>query len=207
MRFALRIAVIAALLSGSATCMADTATGTLVVQVERLQSDVPLTKELMQQIKTGGIAWGVNGTSLVVTVVDPRYLDFDYGFTTRYGYRHALQLPIGTYQLTVVAREPRRSYSEERLLDRATYLNKDVAVVRIEAGRNTTLELEPVILDEDALNPTPFIPTVFAAVSAPADADAATAKAMTPKRLPISLRDSNSVAWPDYHGPLKFIPR
>lgn len=205
MRFALRVAVFAALLSGSVTCMADTPTGTLVVQVERLQSDVPLNKELKQQIKTGGIAWGVNGTTLVVTVIDPRYLEFDYGFTTRFGYRHALQLPVGTYQLTAVGREPRRSYSEERLLDRATYLNKDVAVVKIEAGRTTTLEVEPVILDEDSLNPTPFIPTVFAAVSAPADADATAGK--TPKRLPISLRDSNSVAWPDYHGPLKFIPR
>jgi hypothetical protein len=207
MRFALRTAVLVALLSGSGTCMADTPTGTLVMQVERLQSDVVLSKELKQQIKTGGIAWGVNGKTLVVTVVDPRYLEFDYGFTTRFGYKHALQLPVGTYQLTVVSREPRRSYSEERLLDRATYLNEDVAVVKIEPGRTTTLEVEPVILDEDSLNPTPFIPTVFAAVAAPADTDAGAEKSAAPKRLPISLRDGKSVAWPDYHGPLKFIPR
>lgn len=207
MRFASRVAVLAALLAASVTCLADTPTGTLVVEVERLQSDVPLNKELAQQIKTGGVDWGVNGNTLVVTVVDPRYLDFDYGFTTRYGYRHALQLPAGTYHLTAVGREPRQSYSEERLLDRATYFNVDVAVVKIEAGRTTTLQVEPVILDEHALNPTPFIPTVFAAVSAPVDGAADAPQGAREKRLPISLRDSKSVAWPDYHGPLKFIPR
>jgi hypothetical protein len=80
-------------------------------------------------------------------------------------------------------------------------------VIRIEAGKTTTMEIEPVILDSDSLNPTPFIPTVFAAVSAPADAEAGAIKGVASKRLPISLRDSRSVAWPDYHGPLKFIPR
>ncbi len=104
MRFALRTLLAAALLSGSFACLAQTATGTLVMEVDKLQSEVPLSKELQELIRTGGVDWGIKGNELVLTVVDTRYLDFDYGFTTRYGYRHALQLPVGTYRITAVRR-------------------------------------------------------------------------------------------------------
>lgn len=204
MRFALRTLLAAALLSGSFACLAQAATGTLVMEVDKLQSEVPLSKDLQELIRTGGVDWGIKGNELVLTVVDTRYLDFDYGFTTRYGYRHALQLPVGTYRITAVSREPRRSYSEQRLLDRATFVNRNVASFTIEAGKTVTLQVGPVILDEDALNPAVFIPTLFASVSS-ADGDAPGGAA--PRRKAVTLRDNSSTAWPDYRGPIKFIPR
>jgi hypothetical protein len=204
MRFALRTLLAAALLSGSFACLAQTATGTLVMEVDKLQSEVPLSKELQELIRTGGMDWGIKGNELVLTVVDTRYLDFDYGFTTRYGYRHALQLPVGTYRITAVSREPRRSYSEQRLLDRATFVNRNVASFTIEAGKTVTVQVGPVIMDEDALNPAVFIPTLFASVSS-ADGDAPGGAA--PRRKAVTLRDNSSTAWPDYRGPIKFIPR
>lgn len=204
MRFALRTLLAAALLTGSFACLAQTATGTLVMEVDKLQSEVPLSKELQELIRTGGVDWGIKGNELVLTVVDTRYLDFDYGFTTRYGYRHALQLPVGTYRITAVSREPRRSYSEQRLLDRATFVNRNVASFTIEAGKTVTVRVGPVIMDEDALNPAVFIPTLFASVSS-ADGDAPGGAA--PRRKAVTLRDNTSTAWPDYRGPIKFIPR
>jgi hypothetical protein len=204
MRFALRTLLAAALLSGSFACLAQTATGTLVMEVDKLQSEVPLSKDLQELIRTGGVDWGIKGNELVLTVVDTRYLDFDYGFTTRYGYRHALQLPVGTYRITAVSREPRRSYSEQRLLDRATFVNRNVASFTIEAGKTVTVRVGPVIMDEDALNPAVFIPTLFASVSS-ADGDAPGGAA--PRRKAVTLRDNSSTAWPDYRGPIKFIPR
>lgn len=204
MRFALRTLLAAALLSGSFACLAQAATGTLVMEVDKLQSEVPLSKELQELIRTGGVDWGIKGNELVLTVVDTRYLDFDYGFTTRYGYRHALQLPVGTYRITAVSREPRRSYSEQRLLDRATFVNRNVASFTIEAGKTVTVRVGPVIMDEDALNPAVFIPTLFASVSS-ADGDAQGGAA--PRRKAVTLRDNSSTAWPDYRGPIKFIPR
>lgn len=204
MRFALRTLLAAALLSDSFACLAQSATGTLVMEVDKLQSEVPLSKELQELIRTGGVDWGIKGNELVLTVVDTRYLDFDYGFTTRYGYRHALQLPVGTYRITAVSREPRRSYSEQRLLDRATFVNRNVASFTVEAGKTTTLQVAPVIMDEDALNPAVFIPTLFAGVSAPS-ADAV--DGTIPKRKAVTLRDNTSTAWPDYRGPVKFVPR
>lgn len=204
MRFALRTLLAAALLSGSFACLAQAASGTLVMEVDKLQSEVPLSKDLQELIRTGGVDWGIKGNELVLTVVDTRYLDFDYGFTTRYGYRHALQLPVGTYRITAVSREPRRSYSEQRLLDRATFVNRNVASFTIEAGKTVTLQVGPVILDEDALNPAVFIPTLFAGVSS-ADGDAPGGAA--PRRKAVTLRDNTSTAWPDYRGPIKFIPR
>ncbi|MFI8719449.1 hypothetical protein ACIGHF_16405 [Stenotrophomonas sp. NPDC077464] len=204
MRNALRILLAAGLLSGSFACLAETATGTLVMEVEKLQSDVPLGKELQELIRTGGVDWGIKGNELVLTVVDPRYLEFDYGFTTRYGYRHALQLPVGTYRVTAVSREPRRSYSEQRLLERATFLNRNVASFTVEAGKTITVQVAPVILDEEALNPAVFIPTLFASVS---DAGGTVPGGAAPRPKAITLRDESSTAWPDYHGPLKFIPR
>lgn len=204
MRFALCTLLAAALLSGSFACLAQTATGTLVMEVDKLQSEVPLSKDLQELIRTGGVDWGIKGNELVLTVVDTRYLDFDYGFTTRYGYRHALQLPVGTYRITAVSREPRRSYSEQRLLDRATFVNRNVASFTIEAGKTVTVRVGPVIMDEDALNPAVFIPTLFASVSS-ADGDAPGGAA--PRRKAVTLRDNSSTAWPDYRGPIKFIPR
>lgn len=204
MRFALRTLLAAALLSGSFACLAETATGTLVMEVDKLQSEVPLSKDLQELIRTGGVDWGIKGNELVLTVVDTRYLDFDYGFTTRYGYRHALQLPVGTYRITAVSREPRRSYSEQRLLDRATFVNRNVASFTIEAGKTVTVQVGPVILDEDALNPAVFIPTLFAGVSS---ADGEAPGGAAPRRKAVTLRDNTSTAWPDYRGPIKFIPR
>ena len=204
MRFSLRTLLAAALLSGSFACLAQTATGTLVMEVDKLQSEVPLSKELQELIRTGGVDWGIKGNELVLTVVDTRYLDFDYGFTTRYGYRHALQLPVGTYRVTAVSREPRRSYSEQRLLERATFLNRNVASFTVEAGKTITVQVAPVIMDEEALNPAVFIPTLFANVS---DAGGTVGGGAAPRPKAITLRDESSTAWPDYHGPLKFIPR
>ncbi|HBZ48365.1 MAG TPA: hypothetical protein DEO93_14545 [Stenotrophomonas sp.] len=204
MRFALRTLLAAALLAGSFACLAQTATGTLVMEVDKLQSEVPLSKELQELIRTGGVDWGIKGNELVLTVVDTRYLDFDYGFTTRYGYRHALQLPVGTYRITAVSREPRRSYSEQRLLDRATFVNRNVASFTIEAGKTVTVRVGPVIMDEDALNPAVFIPTLFASVSS---ADGGAPGGAAPRRKAVTLRDNSSTAWPDYRGPIKFIPR
>jgi hypothetical protein len=204
MRFALRTLLTAALLSGSFACLAQTATGTLVMEVDKLQSEVPLSKELQELIRTGGVDWGIKGNELVLTVVDTRYLDFDYGFTTRYGYRHALQLPVGNYRITAVSREPRRSYSEQRLLDRATFVNRNVASFTIEAGKTVTVQVGPVIMDEDALNPAVFIPTLFASVSS---ADGGAPGGAAPRRKAVTLRDNSSTAWPDYRGPIKFIPR
>ncbi|AOA73331.1 hypothetical protein [Stenotrophomonas rhizophila] len=204
MRFALRTLLAAALLSGSFACLAQTATGTLVMEVDKLQSEVPLSKELQELIRTGGVDWGIKGNELVLTVVDTRYLDFDYGFTTRYGYRHALQLPVGNYRITAVSREPRRSYSEQRLLDRATFVNRNVASFTIEAGKTVTVQVGPVIMDEDALNPAVFIPTLFASVSS---ADGGAPGGAAPRRKAVTLRDNSSTAWPDYRGPIKFIPR
>jgi len=204
MRFALRTLLAAALLSGSFACLAQAATGTLVMEVDKLQSEVPLSKELQELIRTGGVDWGIKGNELVLTVVDTRYLDFDYGFTTRYGYRHALQLPVGTYRITAVSREPRRSYSEQRLLDRATFVNRNVASFTIEAGKTVTVQVGPVIMDEDALTPPVFIPTLFASVSS---ADGGAPGGAAPRRKAVTLRDNSSTAWPDYRGPIKFIPR
>ncbi|WP_315386536.1 hypothetical protein [uncultured Stenotrophomonas sp.] len=203
MRVISRILLAAVLLPASGACLAQVATGTLVMQVEKLQSEVPLTKDVQELIPTGGVDWGIKGNQLVLTVVDTRYLEFDYGFTTRYGYQHALQLPVGTYQLTAVSREPRRSFSEQRLLDRATYVNRNITSFKVEAGKTTTVNVAPVIMDEDALHPAMYIPTLLARVADASDE----APGSKPRRpIAVTLRDRDSIAWPDYHGPIKFIP-
>lgn len=202
MHHAVRLTLTAALLSSSFTALAETATGTLFVQVERFQSEVPLPRSIQDEIPTGGVTWGVSGDELVLVQVDPRFVEYDYGFTTRYGYTHSVQLPAGQYRLSVVGLEPRQSYSSEKLMNRAAFVNQDVRTVTVEAGKTTALKIAPVIFDEDALKP--FVPTLLAAISSPGEPLTETEKKQRP--LPISLRGSTSIAWPDYHGPLKFLP-
>lgn len=203
MRSAAGLTLAALWLAGSFSVNAATATGTLYVEVERLQSEVPLSKTQREDVRFGGITWGVQGNELILVQVDPRFVDYDYGFTTRYGYSHAVQLPAGDYRLTVVGLEPRQSYSAEKQMNSAAFLNQGVRTVTIEADKTTSMRLAPVVLDEDALKP--FVPTLLTVLTAPGQPIGEAEK--TQRAVPVSLRDARSVAWPDYHGPLKFIPR
>ncbi|WP_313455403.1 hypothetical protein [Stenotrophomonas sp.] len=201
MHSAVRTTFAGLLLSFAGTALADT--GTLFVQVERLQSDVPLSKTVMEDVRVGGVTWGVQGKQLVLVQADPRYVDYDYGFTTRFGHSHSVQLPAGEYQLTVVGLEPRQSYSTDKQMNRAAFVTQNIRTVRVESGKTTQLHIEPLILDEDAVRP--FVPTLLTLLTDPDVSLEQTRKAARPTA--ISLRDQNSIAWPDYHGPLKFIPR
>ena len=203
MHSAVRTSLAGLLLLGSFMARADTGTGTLQLQVERLASEVTLSTEQQQDVRYGGITWGVHGQEIVLVQVEPRFVELDYGFTTRYGYSHSLQLPAGSYALTVVRLQPRQSYSIDRLMSRAAFVNSRIRNVTIESGKTTGIRIAPVIPDEDATKP--FVPTFLASVTAPDVSFEETSKKQAP--APISLRGPRSIGWPDYRGPLKFIPR
>ncbi|WNH53183.1 hypothetical protein [Stenotrophomonas oahuensis] len=205
MHSAVRTTLAGLLLFGSFMAKADVSTGsgTLNLQVERLASEVTLSTDQQEDVRYGGITWGLHGKEIVLVQVEPRFVDLDYGFTTRYGFSHSLQLPAGTYAVTVVGLEPRQSYSIERLMHRAAFVNSKIRTVTIEAGKTTGIRVAPVIPDEDATKP--FIPTFLASITAPDVSFEDTDKKQVPSA--ISLRGRSSIAWPDYRGAVKFVPR
>lgn len=207
MRFAIRFALATALLLGSFICSAETGagTGTLVLDLKPFRSEVALKPKIESQLKTGGIEWGLRDGQMVVTLLNKRFVDFDVNYMTRYGSTQTLQLPAGTYRLTTVGFEPHTGFSVEKVLAKGAYVNPDVLSFTVEAGKTTTMTMEPLIVDEErTLFATFFTPTLFTTVAVEGSADTTAAPA---EPVALNVRDERSISWPDYKGPLKFVAK
>ena len=69
---------------------------------------------------------------------------------------------------------------------------------RIEPGKTTTLSIKPVYGRDTAGMVAFYLPTLMATVRDDAGSSAEQA---------LNVRGDHSIAWPDYHGPLKFVAK
>ena len=174
------------------------AQGTLIIEIKPFSSEKELPKKVTKQLQSGMLEWGQRDRQLVFTLVNRRFLDFPVNHTTRYGSNEQLSLPAGEYKVTGVGLEMSSSLSVDKVLERGAFFNDDILTFRIEAGKTTTLTINPVIKIDRTFAVNYWMPSLMASVN-----DGASA---TPE---ISLNDRNekSVPWPQYTGPLKFIPK
>ena len=203
-----RVVVAVVLLLGCFSAGAEPTTGTFVVQISPFASEVPLKPKIEAQLKTGGVEWGLQGDQMVVSMVNKRFVDFDLNQMTRYGSQQTLQLAPGTYRLTTLGFEPRTAFSVEKALAKSAYVNENMVSFEVIAGKTTTMKIDPIIVDKDAtLFLDYFIPTLFVSVST--DHGNGTIEETTPAAtaVAINLRGDKSVAWPAYHGKLKFAAK
>lgn len=172
------------------------ATGTLVFDSKPFTSEVELKPKIENQLKSGGLEWGVKGNELIVTLVNKRFINADIPNLTRYGERKEIQLPAGQYTLTCVGLIPEGGLSVDKVLSKGAYFNTDVMNFTIEPGQTTVLEVSSVIRKENTFLLKFFVPEVSVNIIAN-DVEFGAA--------PINVRDDQSVAWDDYSGPLKFV--
>ena len=172
------------------------AAGTLVFEVLPFRSEITLKPKVENQLKTGGIEWGVKGGQLVVTMVNKRFIDFDIAHMTRYGQSETLSLPAGEYRITGVGLEMHTAFSVEKILAKGGYVNEDVIAFTIEPGKTTKVTIDPVIQKDNTFFVQWFMPALSTTIT-PEGGSA------TPARV-INQREAASIAWPQYQGKLKF---
>src|SRR5512143_2297382 len=94
-----RFSVALCFVLGASSALAQ-ATGKLVLDVKPFTSEIDLKPKIEQQLKSGGLDWGVVEKQLVVTMVNKRFIGVDIPNLTRYGDRKELDLAPGEYTLT-----------------------------------------------------------------------------------------------------------
>jgi hypothetical protein len=174
------------------------ATGTLVFDSKPFTSEVELREKIENQLKSGGLEWGVVGNELVVTLVNKRFINAEIPNLTRNGERKEIQLPAGQYTLTCVGLIPEGGLSVDKVLSKGAYFNEDVLSFTIQPGETTVLQVSSVIRKENTFLLKFFVPEVSVNVIA---------NDVELGAMPINLRGDTSVAWDDYSGPLKFVAK
>jgi hypothetical protein len=172
------------------------ATGTLVFDAKPFTSEVDLRPKIENQLKSGGLEWGVKGNELIVTLVNKRFVNAEIPNLTRYGERKEIQLPPGQYTLTCIGLIPEGGLSVDKVLSKGAYFNTNVLSFTIEPGQTTVLDVTSVIRKENTFLLKFFVPEVSVNV---------VANDVEFGAVPINIRDEKSVAWDDYAGPLKFV--
>ena len=190
--------LIAAPASAQDVAAAPAATGTLVVDVQPFRSEKELPKKIDKQLRSGGLEWGIRDRQLVFTIVGKQHVDFPINHMTRYGQSESLVLPAGEYRVTGIGLEMTAGFNVQKILDRGAFVNEDVVVFRIEAGKTSTLRIDPVIKRDNAFLLDFYVPTLMTSVVTEAGAG---------EEKPLNLRGDASIAWPNYKGPLKFIAK
>lgn len=170
--------------------------GTLVFDIKPFRSEVKLKPKIENQLKSGGIEWGIKDRQLVISLVNKRFVAFDINHLTRYGQSERLELPPGKYQLTCIGLEMKTAFSPEKVLAKGGFFNENILTFDIEAGKTTTLSLDPVIAKDMTFLIEWYMPALLTSV---------TTDSNTTEPKAINLREDGSVAWPDYSGPLKFV--
>lgn len=172
------------------------ANGTLVVDIKAFHSERDLPSKAEQQLKNGGIEWGQRDHQIVFTMINKRFIEFPVNHMTRYGQSESMQLPAGDYKITGIGLEMKFGFNPQKIVDKGGYINEDILVVHVEAGKTTTLTIDPVIYKDSAFVVDFWMPTLNATVSVDG-APASPAVALT-------TRGDKSIVWGSYDGALKF---
>ena len=139
-------------------------TGTLVVEIKPFTSEQELPAKAVEQLKSGGLEWGVRDGKVVFTMVGKQFIDFPINHMTRYGQQESLPLPAGEYRVTGIGLEMHTSFSVKKVLERGAFFNEDAVVFRIEPGKTTTVSINPVIRKDAIFGSTFYVPTLMASV-------------------------------------------
>lgn len=202
-RFGYVVLVVCAALAalGAARPLVGQETGTLVFDVKNYTSDTKIPKKAQKTLEHGGVRWGMNENSLVISFVKENFVKANLPNLTRFGEQKALDLKAGEYTITCVGYEFNSTSTDpEKSLAKGGFFNNDVVTFTVLPGKTTTLELSPVYREESQhvllAKLSLYLPDLKVGVL-----EDGVAKG---EAVVVNRRTATSVAWNDYHGPLKF---
>jgi len=197
--------LIAGFLGFAAVCAAQSdssqQSGTLVFYLKSYTADVKIPKNSQKQLEHAGVSWAVLGNTLLISLVNQKYVNVDTLYLTRFGEQKKLEMKPGEYTVTCIAHEfNSTSANAEKFLSKNAFFNNDVVKFTVLAGKTTTLEVSPDYVSESAWfrlsKLTMYIPLLKARVLEDG--------AQQSEVVEINRRTDKSVAWGNYKGPLKF---
>jgi hypothetical protein len=175
--------------------------GTLLFDLKSYTADMKLSKNSQKQLEHAGIQWAVLGNTLLISLVNQKYVNVDTLYLTRFGEQKKLELKPGEYTITCIAHEfTSTSTNADKFLSKNAFFNNDVLKFTVLPGKTTTLEISPSFVSESAWfrlsKLTMYIPLLKARVLE--------GGAQQNEAVEINRRTNKSVAWDNYKGPLKF---
>jgi hypothetical protein len=176
-------------------------TGTLVFSVKSYTAEATIPKNSQKSLAHGGIKWGMLDNSLLISLVNEKFVKADAPYLTRFGEQKTLDLKAGQYTITCIGIELATiSRDPDKVLSKNAFFNNDVLKFTILTGKTTTLEISPIFMSEShwyfLSKLTMYIPDLKVRVL-----EDGTQKG---EDLVINRRTDKSVAWDAYKGPLKF---
>jgi hypothetical protein len=177
-------------------------TGTLVLDMKNYTSSAKIPKNGQKQLEHAGIRWGVlDSNTLLIPLVNQRYVKADTPYLTRFGEQKAVEVKAGEYTITCIGFEfDAMSRDPDKVLSKSGFFNIDALRFAVLPGKTTTLEISPSFVAESQsrvfLKFTMFLPDLKVRVLEDG--------AQKGDDVVISRRTEKSVAWDDYKGPLKF---
>lgn len=186
----------------SAQAVVGQQTGTLVFELKNYTSDAKLPKNVQKVMEHGGIGWGILDNSVLISMVKENFVKADLQYFTRFGEQKTLEMKAGQYTITCIGYDFVSTWSldVDKNLAKSAFVNGDIVTFTVLPGKTTTLEISPVIVPKSVWvrlsDVTMFSPELTVRVLEDG----------TPKGegVVITRRTNKSVAWDDYHGPLKF---
>jgi hypothetical protein len=176
-------------------------TGTLVFDLKNYTSDAKIPKQIQKQLEHAGFQWGMLDHTLLIPLVNQRFVKVDALYMTRFGEQKKLEMKPGEYTITCIAHEfTSASADVEKFLSKNAFFNIDVLKFTISPGKTTTIEVSPNYKPQSAWyrlsKETMYIPDAKVRVLEDGTQQG--------EDLVINRRTDKSVAWDDYKGPLKF---
>lgn len=186
---------------GAAQSVFGQQSGTLVLDLKNYTSDAKIPKNSQKRLEHAGLRWGMLDNSVLISFVNEKYVKADLPYLTRFGDQKTLEIKPGQHTITCIGFEFDSTSSDvDKTLAKSAFFNNEVVTFTVQPGKTTTLEISPIFEAESQWHVltklTMFIPDLKVRVLEDG----------TPKgeSLVINRRTPKSVAWNDYHGPLKF---
>lgn len=189
--------ILAVILVGAVTAQAETATGTLLVDIAPFTSEITLKKKVQKQLESGGLEWGQGGSRIVFTMVNKRFVNFDLPEFTRFGTQKSLDVPAGDYTITCIGLVFHTAFSPEKVLSKGGYFNENLMTVHIDAGKTSTLRILPIIRKQATFFLNFFVPELLTSTIVDGTESA---------QVSLNAQTEHSIKWDDYSGDLKFRP-
>ena len=186
---------------GAARAAFGQQSGTLVFDLKNYTSDAKMSKKVEKQLEHAGIHWGMLDNNLLIPMVNQKYVKADTPYLTRFGEQKTLEMKAGHYTITCIGYEIRSASGDvDKVLAKNAFFNNDVLTFSVLSGKTTTLEISPVYQAESKWvllsKFTMYLPDLKVRVLEDGTPNG--------EEVVISQRTAKSVAWDDYHGPLKF---
>ena len=186
---------------GASRPMLAQQSGTLLLDLKNYTTDTKMPTKVQKQLEHAGIQWGMLDNSVLISFVNRKFVKADTPYLTRFGEQKTLELKPGQYTITCIGFEFKSTSTDvDKVLAKSAFFNHDVVQFNVLPGKTTTLEITPAYVAESQwrlwVKLKFFVPDLAVRVLE----DGA------PKgdSVVISRRTAKSVAWNDYHGPLKF---